>query len=110
MPLRALPESELAQTTGDEHRGPRTALTARAAFAAETAKAEAAEQRTCILQAPLLTSPRAPELPTAYPPQAGDPVDNDGRPETSVHRRPAKGADFDEIEVLSTESKLDDAP
>jgi hypothetical protein len=37
-------------------------------------------------------------------------VDNDGRPETSVHRRPAKGADFDEIEVLSTESKLDDAP
>lgn len=31
-------------------------------------------------------------------------------PETSVHRCPAKGADFDEIEVLSTGSKLNDAP
>lgn len=35
-------------------------------------------------------------------------MENDGRPEVPVQRRPAKGAAFDETEVLSTEPEPDD--
>jgi len=59
------------------------------------------------MRAPLLAMTRAPVSPIARFSRAGDPAKTADRPKTSVRRYPAKGAAFDEIEVLSTASELD---